>query len=1475
MIKRVNRFIHLITNCTVIAFFCSTTSISKAQSPYVDVKEGISKPLPADYLGQNAANIIQIRSLTDGSLRSKIPQLHPGTIRHVASSQSNWWDWKTGWLLKQEDLLPGYTIRDDWAVLDPLPDKISDLKYLVDTTGSSVIFAPNLLTSRLDYQVAALFEFANQNILAPYVEMGSEFYLDNTAANQRFPTCLDYADTASKWIAGFKTLFPNIKISCIGATEQGNSARRNTWTQTVIDEAEGYDALSVKVFLPTGLNLPDTIIPKSALPKFFSKPFKAMEPSGEVGIELAKLGEEGEMWISEYNLTDQRYAINGHWAHGLFEAALTLTFLSDSRITRISQFRMSGDALHGNLFETDQGFNNGPAFISLDPTLPTKANEFTATGNAMRLIGSSLQLATSVSPLIFTPQNGAVISELNGGYLSLVGYKIEKPISEEMIVLNLSNDSTLLHVQEIMDSAIVYYEVLWWPSDTARRPLVEITGDIPIMTGTISNGQIYAPPYSILRIYQKKMEVYAIATDDTICEGTSTTILAYGAKQYSWSPDVNTSGNQSIVYVTPLTTTTYTVTGTEECIGLNCTKSVTIHVVPKPLQGIISVVPSTNVCPETPVTLSVQQTNANKFCWSGPDVGLQFAQPTITIKPKDTTTYYLFGANNGCYSYRDSVTIFIRPSANASTDHLDCIGDSLLIGTPAVDGLTYSWAPVNGLSNAAIAQPLAAPLTTATFTLTVTDPFAGCSDTDSVKVEPVQCCVGDANVPVFPPNSTASYFLNSMLNDFGADVNLNNGVLNGYTGEILINGAFIIDTDLSIINCPKIILGEKAVIYVTAPNVKFKLKGDSLQTCGLFNWSGIRSTNILSNVIIDSTFIANADTVLLSKNDADYAVKNSYFHNFICGIFMLNYLEELENEVPEGEIYGTVFEGNNNSSTGIVSEHVNMLNIGNTAKSPNIFRDMYAGINIQNGNAVIVNNTFQELLNGILLADTFSNPLLAPEYDITIGGDDVDQKNTFEKTPTAIHSDYMNLYVKGNTIANCDYGIWAVKSISRVIEVSKNTMTGVFKGVNLTGNRSTNYVIKNNTIVTKEISGNLYPIGIQLTDLSPSSGISGSARITANEIDSKGLYGILISNNNGIGYDPDINVTPQISNNIIKLQYTGTQSFAIAGIRMENCINNAIGYNTIEGISNSGSRLQGISLFGVSGIDLFCNSFKEVTSGIIFIGNNNNDSTWHNKFTDADTCLQVGQSIVLYGKLNDQSGNTNFTSGNEFQNSDNLHLVKLDLPAISYYTGNNETYAPTNTLNFDIFNSDLPAFSCMQSTNADTGVQSLPDSCADTTATHAALQAIIQEYPVNDTSLINDNETFLWGLANSCPVECGTDIFIARGLLCTKYDNLIFNDDSLCSIPTMVNELISLNEALTLYPNPASDLITIKCFTTDESPFQLVITDISGQQIATYQLTGKINYIEVNTNNYQSGCYLVNLYSRNTRSKVVKFMILR
>jgi hypothetical protein len=582
----------LMKNLTTRVLFFFTFSLfpivfpfdSKAQTPYVEITYGSSTPLPENYLGQNAANIIQHRSLRDSTLRSKTPFLHPGTIRHVASSQANWWDWRSGWLLKQEDLPPGYEMRDDWAVLDPLPDKIADLKYLIDTTGASILLAPNLMTSRLDYEVASLFEFANQNLPVPYMETGSEFYLDNPTANLRFPTAIDYSDTATKWIAGIKSLFPNIKISCIGATEQGDSPRRNTWTQTVVDNVIGYDALSVKVFLPTGLSLPDSIIPKSALPELFAQPFKTMEPAGEVGIELAKLHEGDEIWVSEYNITDQRYVIHGLWAHGLFEAAMTLSFLSEPRITHINQFRMSGDNPHGNIFETNKGFDNGPAYVALDPDLPTKAGEFTAIGNAMRLVGSSLNKATAVSPLIFTPQNGASIPPLPGGYLSLCGYKITKPFSEELILLNLSQDSTLINVAACL-SGSVNYEIMWCSSDTTRRPLVEITGDMAVVSGSINDGQIYIPPYSILRLYQMKNDILAIATDDTICAGSGTTILAYGASQYSWSPSVTTTGDGAVAYVSPTVSTTYNVTAIQGCTGPGCTKSVTIRVVPKPVQG--------------------------------------------------------------------------------------------------------------------------------------------------------------------------------------------------------------------------------------------------------------------------------------------------------------------------------------------------------------------------------------------------------------------------------------------------------------------------------------------------------------------------------------------------------------------------------------------------------------------------------------------------------------------------------------------------------------------------------------------------------------------------------------------------------------------------------------------------------------------------------------------------------------------------
>lgn len=1462
---------------SVVIFFLIiivSTSSLHAQSPYVAVTEGPSKPLPADYLGQNAANIIDNRSLEEHWLRTKIPFIHPATIRHVASSPSNWWDWRSGWLLTQENMLPGYQVRDDWAVLTPRPDKISDLKYLADTMGSSIMFVPNLLTSRLDYQVAAMFEFADKNLLAPYVEMGCEFYLDNNEASQRFPTSIEYADTVTKWIAGFRELFPNLRIAVIGATEQGNSVRRNTWTQNVVDHAVDYDAVSLHAYIPTGLNLPDSIIPKTSMADLFAKPFETMEPDGEVGKELTKIQAGDELWISEYNLTDQRYVINGHWAHGLFVAALTLNFLSDSRITHVNEFRMSGDAFHGNLFETDHGFSNGPAYIALDPDLHTNPNEFTATGNAMQLIGSALHLATNISPLIFTSYNGAVISQLSGGYSSLYGYKVTKPFSDEMILLNLSADSTLLNVQAILDSAVVSYETLWWASDTAKRPMIEITGDMPVASGTISNGEIYIPPYSIMRLYEKKNSIYAKATDDTICGGSSTTMLAYGGDQYSWSPAVTTTGDGAVAYASPANTTTYTVTATQGCNGPGCTQSITIHVVSKPLQGVIEVTPSNSVCPGTTVTLSVQQTDANEFCWTSPGIGSQFANSTVNVMPADTTTYYLFGAKDGCYSYRDSVTIYIRPSANAGQNAIVCTNDSLLIGTPAVADLTYSWSPASGLSNAYIARPKASPVTETSYVLTVTDPSAGCSDLDTIVVEPVQCCQSSGPTPVFPPNTTSSAFLDTMLNVYGANVNLNTRILKDYEDDIYINGTFIIDSGLSIINCPGIKFGEKARIWLTDPDLKLKFQNDSLQSCGSYKWSGIISTNILSRVIIDSCFVADADTVLFTKNDADYEIKNSYFHNNNCAVEMVNYVEELEGEIPEGTIYGTTFEGDYNFSTGINTEHVNLINIGASDKGQNIFQQMFSGINIQNGDATIVNNQFQFLQYGVVSLDTFTDPDFDPEYKVTVGGELIHESNSFVEVTNAITAEKTDLTVTKDTFNKCDYAVWAKNAVARSFHINMNYMTNVFKGINLVGNKNSDYKIKHNMIITSSTNENFFPVAINITDLSNESGISGSARITDNEIYTSGIYGILLSNNNGYGYNPDENSSPQITDNTIHLSYSGLTVNPVAGIRLESCINNAVGRNNVDGDFYGSYLLQGIQVFGVSGGHFFCNTFDTLGTGIVFIGTNKNDSTWGNFFIHADTCLKVGQTSILYGKLNDQSGNTTFTSGNQFQNPSDLHLAKLDAGSINYYTGTNETFPPGNIINFNIVPENLPVFTCQYSIGSDSDIQYLPDPCADTTASHATIQAIVEQYPVNGAALINDNEILLWQVANTCPLDCGEDVFTARALLRIKYDTLIFNDDSLCfNIPTGNIIMNTSRSFFSIYPNPASTQFTVQYSFADNGIQELKFSDLSGRIISSYQLSSLAGNVVINSAGVNEGCYFLSLFTNEHLIKVEKLII--
>ena len=90
------------------------------------------------------------------------------------------------------------------------------------------------------------------------------------------------------------------------------------------------------------------------------------------------------------------------------------------------------------------------------------------------------------------------------------------------------------------------------------------------------------------------------------------------------------------------------------------------------------------------------------------------------------------------YGCRDTVftTVDERPApvADAGPDKTICTGAPVNIGTPGLNGLTYSWSPVTGLNNPNIAEPVASPFSTTHYVLTVKDLLSNCTSRDSVTV---------------------------------------------------------------------------------------------------------------------------------------------------------------------------------------------------------------------------------------------------------------------------------------------------------------------------------------------------------------------------------------------------------------------------------------------------------------------------------------------------------------------------------------------------------------------------------------------------------------------------------------------------------------------------------------------------------------------------------------------------------------------
>jgi Secretion system C-terminal sorting domain len=98
------------------------------------------------------------------------------------------------------------------------------------------------------------------------------------------------------------------------------------------------------------------------------------------------------------------------------------------------------------------------------------------------------------------------------------------------------------------------------------------------------------------------------------------------------------------------------------------------------------------------------------------------------------------------YYYIDDVYVRMLTIANAGKNDSICAGGSVMIGKDTTTiGVSFSWQPTTSLSNPNIAEPIASPTVTTTYTLTVTnDSIHNCNCADSVTRDSVviNVCTG-------------------------------------------------------------------------------------------------------------------------------------------------------------------------------------------------------------------------------------------------------------------------------------------------------------------------------------------------------------------------------------------------------------------------------------------------------------------------------------------------------------------------------------------------------------------------------------------------------------------------------------------------------------------------------------------------------------------------------------------------------------
>ncbi len=304
-------------------------------------------------------------------------------------------------------------------------------------------------------------------------------------------------------------------------------------------------------------------------------------------------------------------------------------------------------------------------------------------------------------------------------------------------IANAGNDDDVCELGSITLNGSGGISYLWSPAASLSQANIANPTATPIanttytLTVTDANG---CTATDIVEITVLQLPFANVMPASPICQGASTTLDGSGSGvSFSWLPTTGLSQtNIAGPVATPAATITYTLTVTG-ANGCENTADVTVDVIPLPAAPTVG--PNVQYCVgDVVANLTATGTGSNLAWYSNAALSNQVGTGTSYLPSGNlgTETFYVAETVNGCEGPAASVSVTMTayPTANAGLDDSICQNTSILLN--ASGGTNYSWSPAAGLSQTDVASPLATPMVSTSYIVTVST--NGCADTDTVVI---------------------------------------------------------------------------------------------------------------------------------------------------------------------------------------------------------------------------------------------------------------------------------------------------------------------------------------------------------------------------------------------------------------------------------------------------------------------------------------------------------------------------------------------------------------------------------------------------------------------------------------------------------------------------------------------------------------------------------------------------------------------